>query len=117
MSSSFLWQHFSVQEFCNQSNWSGKPQVDTNDIFQEVSWLCQKIEEFFSHSNWKGELISEISRPVFSLTLTVGSFFQLFPWKSESEISPLLKSKLEPIPESDSPPSDELRLDNFTNLF
>ena len=115
---SSLWQHFSVQEFCNQGNWSGKPQVDTvdtNDIFQEVSWLCQKIEDFFSHSNWKGELISEISRPAFSLTLTVASFFQLFPWESESKISPSLK--LEPVPESDSFPSDELRLDNFTNLF
>ncbi len=117
MSSSFLWQHFSVQEFCNQGNWSGKVQVDTNDIFQEVSWLCQKIEEFFSYSNWKGEVLSEISRPVFSLNLTVASFFQLFPWESESEISSLPKLKLEPIPESDSPPSDELKLDNFTNLF
>ena len=118
MSSS--WQHFSVQEFCNLSNWSGKAlvgTVDTNDIFQEVPWLCQKIEDFFNHSNWKGELMSEISRPVFSLTLTVASFFQLFPWEANSEIAPLPKLKLEPIPESDSPPSDELRLDNFTNLF
>ncbi len=118
MSSS--WQHFSVEEFCNQSNWSGKAQVvtvDTNDIFQEVSWLCQKIEDFFSYSNWKGELMSEISRPVFSLNLTVASFFQLFPWESDSEIAPLPKLKLELIPELDSPPSDELRLDNFTNLF
>ena len=119
MSSSFLWQ-LSVQEFCDRGNWAGKPQadtVDTNDIFQEVSWLCQKIEEFFSHSNWKGEVLSEISRPVFSLNLTVASFFQLFPWESESEIAPLPKLKLESIPESDSPPSNELRLDNFTNLF
>ena len=118
MSSS--WQHFSVQEFCNHGNWSGKAQVDavdTNNIFQEVSWLCQKIEEFFSHSNWKGELISEIGRPVFSLNLTVASFFQLFPWEAESKIAPLPKLKLEPIPKSDSPSSDELRLDNFTNLF
>ncbi len=116
MSDSFSWQYFSVQEFFSQSNWEGlQPKIDKDEIFQEISWLCLKIEEFFSQSNWQGELLAKMSRPAFSLNLPVSEFFQCFDWEVNPEItaSPQLKS----IAESDSLPNNDLKLNDFTDLF
>ena len=116
MSDSSSWQCFSVQEFFSQSNWEGRQQkIDIEDIFQEISWLCLKIEEFFSHSNWQGELLATINRPSFSLTLPVSDFFQYFTWEVNPEIAPI--AELKSIPEPDSLSHDDLKLNDFKNLF
>lgn len=116
MSNSFPWQQFSVEDFFKQNNWSGQGQLNSIDILPEVFWLCQKIEDFFSSSNWSGELLSEIGRPAFSLTLTVEGFFQIFAWESNAKIAPL--PKLQNTTQLNSSlNADELRLDDFTDLF
>jgi hypothetical protein len=116
MSNSSPWQQFSVEEFFKQSNWSGKGELNSAGILSEVSWLCQKIEDFFGRSNWSGELLSEIARPAFSLTLTVEGFFQIFAWEASAKIAPL--PKLQHATELNSGlNADELRLDDFTDLF
>ena len=116
MSDSSSWQHFSVQKFFSQSNWEGSHhKKDLDEMFQEISWLCLKIEEFFSHSNWQGELLTKISRPPFSLTLTVSEFFQCFFWEVNPEIAALPELKSTPKPES--LPNDHIKLKDFNNLF
>lgn len=109
------WQHFSVEEFFSQNNWSGVISTKGNDVLQDIPWLCQKIEDFFSNSNWQGGIFSEIRQTDFSLTLSVEGFFQLFPWESGSKIAHI--SNLEPLPEFNLSSNDELTLDNFGNLF
>lgn len=113
MSSS--WQHLSVQDFFGQSNWSGKSEVKADNTLQEVSWLCQRIEDFFSHNNWQGEILEQINNSEFSLTLNVKEFLQFFAWEIEPKIASL--PKLEIDPELHSLSDDELRLDDYTNLF
>ena len=109
------WQHFSVEEFFSQNNWSGTVQTDADNVLQEIPWLCQKIEEFYGHSNWQGEILSEISQPKISLTLSVAGFMQLFAWESDSQSAFI--PKLAPLPEWNSAPNDELNIDDFGNLF
>lgn len=112
MSSS--WQHISVKDFFSQNNWSGKSNVSADNSLQEISWLCQRIEDFFSHSNWQGGIMEQIKSPDFSLTLNVTEFLQLFAWEIKPSIASL--PELEINSES-SISNDELRLDNYTNLF
>ena len=109
------WQHLSVEAFFSQNNWSKKTQIDANKVLQEIPWLCQKIEDFFSRNNWQGKLISELNKPEFSSTLSVAEFFQFFPWELNSPIASV--PKLEATWESDSMGDDELKLEDFGNLF
>ena len=116
MSDSFSWQCFSVQEFFSQNNWEGLQQkADRDEIFQDISWLCLKIEEFFNHSNWQGELRVKMNRLSFSLTLPVSEFFQCFDWEVNPKITAL--PELKSIPKPDSLTNNNLKLNDFTNLF
>ena len=112
------WQQFTVEEFFSQNNWSGTSTKESDRLLQEIPWLCQKIEDFFSHSNWQGEIIAELSKADFSLTLSVEGFFQLFAWDMEARETVI--SQLSPLSEANSSfddEDDELDLDNFRNLF
>ena len=109
------WQHFSVEEFFSQNNWSGKAQENGDLVIQEIPWLCQKIEEFLSQSNWQGELIAELNNPEFSMTLSVNEFFIFFDWESNYKIA--FQPESETIWESYSVSEDELKVDNFGDLF
>lgn len=115
---SSVWQHLSVGEFCDRSNWSGKKLTSANtvELLSEVSWLCQKTADFFSRSNWRGEIFKEISQSDFSLTLTVEELFQLFAWEANSPTIVSLP-KLESISHGNSTSDRELNLDDFSNLF
>ena len=80
-----------------------------------LPWQGFSVQEFFSHSNWQGELLVQISRPSFSLTLPVSEFFQYFDWEVNPKITAL--PELKSIPESDSLTNNDLKLNDFTNLF
>ncbi len=108
------WQHFSVEDFFSQNNWSGTSQ-DSDRVLQEIPWLCQKIEDFFSHSNWQGKILSQMGQAEFSLTLSVAGFFQFFDWESDAQSGFI--TKLEPLPKRNAAPNDEFKLDDFGNLF
>lgn len=109
------WQQFTVEEFFSQSNWSGASTKESDRLLQEIPWLCQKIEDFFSHSNWQGEIMTELSKADFSLTLSVAGFFQFFGWDAKSEAAVIPQSPS--LSEANSTFDNELDLDNFRNLF
>lgn len=108
------------------------PRMNGSAKGMQQLWLRSSVEEFFSTINWDDrpiEVQPEITAPdtelseqavvsnspaLLSMTLSVGTFFELFPWDGQRVIAAPVAVEA---PITDEISADEITLDDFSDLF
>ena len=91
-----------------------------------TAWQTVSVRDFFGHMPWTGESTampvmttgteapSLVEVEGLSLQLTVGEFFNRFPWNGKPDIgAPIAPMEIQP----DFPTEDSITLDGFADLF
>ena len=118
-----VWQKLSVQTFFGDYNWQGPHAVLNQDVhsypLDQRPWQCFTVQEFWTLSNWQGRSRTlanlEEEEATFSLTLTVGQFWQRFVWDGQPQIAVLPQLDASPSPRQSV--DDNQTVSDFLNLF
>lgn len=135
MSLSTSWQCLSVEDFFSNSNWQGNwqrinRQLQTEQIMNLTQtqtslsfwsrefWQCLTVEQFFSNSYLRDRSLASSNEPIptsLSLILPVNQFFRCFVWEGKPKIAAI--PKLEPVSKTTELSANQLKLNDFTDLF
>ena len=100
------WLRSTVEEFFSSVNWDDRP--------IEVIEPTQNLEE--SSTSHSGQSLGTPPRSGLSLTMSVSTFFDAFPWEGQPVIAEPL-SVQETAAEEPEEDSNDITLDDFSGLF